>query len=371
VTFPAGVLGDLPTPCLIVDAQAAERNIQRAAACVRDRGIRLRPHFKAHKCTTLIRRQLGAPGCAGVTCQTSWEALTLARAGFRDILVAAPVMNRHAGAELAAAAAFAQVTIAIDDPAHVTFLADLCARSGARLVALVELDVGLGRCGLPADSALLIDLARSIQQAPGLSFGGLQAYEGHVMLREDPAVRRTLCWQALAQVRHERDRLAHAGISCDNVSGGGTGILDLAFGAEALTEIQAGSYVLMDASYGELGLPFEPAIYCACTVVSRHSPEGGVLNAGLKSVSVDQGLPVPTSPGVSVLGLSDEHARIALSPASPLEPGDTVLLIPSHLDPTVNLHDTLFAYDALSGELMAWPVDGRRGPLSAQRQADP
>ena len=89
MTIPAEILDDLPTPCLIVDAQAADRNIQRAAACVRDRDVRLRPHFKAHKCTTLMRRQLAAPGCEGVTCQTSWEAFTLARAGFGDILVAA------------------------------------------------------------------------------------------------------------------------------------------------------------------------------------------------------------------------------------------------------------------------------------------
>lgn len=369
MTIPTKVLVDLPTPCLIIDAQAAERNIQRAAACVRDRHVRLRPHFKAHKCTRLMRRQLAVAGCAGVTCQTSWEALTLARSGFGDILVAAPVVSRHACAELAAAADLAQVTVAIDDPAHVALLAGLCEQADVRLGVLIELDVGLGRCGLPVGSDLLLELARSIQQVPGLTFRGLQAYEGHVMLREHLAVRRTLVWQAQMQVRHERDRLTRAGIGCEVISGGGTGTLDLVADGGALTEIQAGSYVLMDSRYSELELPFEPALFCAATLISHNSHNAGVLNAGLKALSTDQGMPTSATPGVRVLGLSDEHARVALSPAQPLELGDTILLVPSHLDPTINLHDTLFVCSAPTSELTAWPIDGRRGPLQTHGAA--
>jgi len=364
LTIPAEVLAGLPTPCLIIDTQAAERNIQRAAACVRDREVRLRPHFKAHKCTRLMRQQLAAAGCAGVTCQTSWEALTLARSGFGDVLVAAPVVSRHACAELAASADLAQVTIAIDDPAHVALLAGLCEQAAVRLGVLIERNVGLGRCGLPVGSDLLIELARSIQQAQGLNFRGLQAHEGHVMLREDRAVRRTLVWQAQMQVRHERDRLTRAGIGCEVVSDGGTGTLDLVADGGVLTEIQAGSYVLMDARYCELELPFEPALFCAATMISRRSHKAGVLNAGLKALSADQG-PHFRDPGVRVLGLSDEHARVALSPAHPLELGDTILLVPSHLDPTINLHDTLLVYSAAPRQLVAWPIDGRRGRVSA------
>ena len=358
--IPPDVLAELPTPCLVVDVAAPERNIGRAAEFCRGRDVALRPHYKAHKCTALMRRQLAGGGCAGVTCQTSWEALTLARAGFGDILVAGPVADRHGCAELAAAAGLAGTTIVVDDMAHVAVLRQLCEREDVALGILIELDVGLGRCGLPVGSDRLAPLARAIEATPGLRFRGLQAYEGHVMLRHDRAVRRTLAWQALAQTRHERERLADAGLRCQIVSGGGTGTLDLASDGGVLTEIQAGSYVLMDARYCELDLPFEPALYCAATLVSRSSRDAGVLNAGLKSLSADQGMPVSATPGVRVLGLSDEHARIALAPASPLAVGDTVLLIPSHVDPSVNLHDMLFSYDSEPWRLTLWPVDGRR-----------
>jgi D-serine deaminase-like pyridoxal phosphate-dependent protein len=359
MAIPTEVLAQLHTPCLIVDVDAADRNIETAAALFRESPAKLRPHFKAHKCTELMRRQLAAGGCVGVTCQTPWEAVVLANAGVADILVANETMDPFALEELATAASKAAVTATVDAEVHVGLLAELVGRHRVVIKVLIELDVGMGRCGLPVDSDRLIPIAEAIASAPGLEFRGIHAYEGHVVSREDREFRRTLVWQVAAQVRHEKDRLERAGFPCPVVSGGGTGTWDLTGETGIYNEVQAGSYVLMDSSYAKLGLPFEPALFCATRVISQRAPDVAVLNGGLKAMSAELGMPVCTIPGVTVTALSDEHARLRVAPGVPLAVGDLVLLIPSHVDPTVNIHDALIAWDPTEG-LRRWAVDGRR-----------
>ena len=359
MSLPTEVLAQLPTPCLVVDIEAAERNIAIAAALFRDGPARLRPHFKAHKCTELIRRQLAAGGCVGVTCQTPYEAAVLADARVEDILVANETTEPAALDALAAAARKATVMTCVDHVRHVALLAEVAARHGVEIAVLVELDVGIGRCGLPVESDRLIPIAEAIVAAPGLTFRGIHAYEGHVQRREDRELRRTLVWQAAQQVGREKERLERAGFPCPIVSGGGTGTWDLTGETGVYNEVQAGSYVLMDATYARLGLPFEHALFCATRVISRRAPDTGVLNGGLKAMSAESGMPVCTIPGVTVIGLADEHARLRVAPGVALEVGDLVLLIPSHIDPTINIHDALFAWSPKEG-LRRWEVDGRR-----------
>jgi D-serine deaminase-like pyridoxal phosphate-dependent protein len=368
MSIPVEVLAQLPTPCLIVDLEAADRNIATAAALFRDGPARLRPHFKAHKCTALIRRQLAAGGCVGVTCQTAYEALVLAEAGIPDILVANETTDSFALDALAAAAQKAAVMTCVDHERHVALLADLAARHGVEIGVLIELDVGIGRCGLPVGSDRLISLARAIADAPGLVFRGIQAYEGHVVNRDDRELRRTLVWQAAQQVRHEKERLEQAGFPCPLVSGGGTGTWDLTGQTGVYNEVQAGSYVLMDSSYGRLGLPFEYALFCATRVISRRALDAGVLNGGLKAMSAESGMPLSSLPGVTVIGLSDEHARLRVAPGVQLEVGDPVLLIPSHIDPTINLYDAVYVWSPREG-LQRWAIDGRR-VIGAQQGID-
>jgi D-serine deaminase-like pyridoxal phosphate-dependent protein len=357
-SFTLPVLDRLPTPCLVVDAAAATRNIQRCAAFFSGHPAALRPHFKAHKCTTLMRQQLAAGGCSGVACQTSWEALVLARAGFPDILIANQVVDAAALGELAQAAAIARLTVAVDDAAQVDLLATVARGRGVSLGVLIELDVGAGRCGLPFGDASLVPLAERIARQDRLSFRGLQAYEGHAVHRDSREVRATLVRQAAHQVRHEQARLTAAGFDCEIISGGGTGTYDLAAQAGALTEIQAGSYVLMDGRYGTLDLPFEPALYCVTTVISRRGSRA-VLNAGLKELTVEYGMPAIQAPGARITALSDEHAQVRLAPGpGDLAVGDKVLVIPAHVDPAVNLYDRLFAWDG--DTVTEWEVDGRR-----------
>jgi D-serine deaminase-like pyridoxal phosphate-dependent protein len=358
IELPQPVLDRLPTPCLVVDAAAATRNIARCAEFFAGRPAALRPHFKAHKCTTLMRQQLAAGGCAGVACQTSWEALVLARAGFADILIANQVVDAAALDELAEAAAMATLTVAVDDQTQVDLLTRVAGRRRVPIGVLIELDVGAGRCGLPFGDPSLVPLAEQIARCDRLSLRGLQAYEGHAVLRDGREVRATLVQQAASQVRAERARLAAAGFDCEIISGGGTGTYDLAVQAGALTEVQAGSYVLMDGRYGTLDLPFEPALYCLTTVISRHRSRA-VLNAGLKELTVEFGMPVIQVAGATVTALSDEHAQVSLTAGqNGLAVGDKVPLIPAHIDPAINLYDRLFAWDG--NGVTEWEVDGRR-----------
>lgn len=342
--FPRDMLASLPTPCLLIDLDAVDRNIARAVSLTRGTGIALRPHFKAHKTTMLMQRQLAA-GASGATCQTPREALVLAMAGVSDILVANEVADQRGLAILGEAARISSVSVAADAIDHVDLLADTAERAGAGLKVLIELDVGSGRAGLGAGSDRLIPLAEAIAGQSRLHFAGLLAYEGHVMAKEDRSARATALWQVASQVAHEAGRLRAKGFDVALITGGGTGTLDLVPHVRSHNEAQPGSYVLMDATYGRLGLEFEQSLFCVATVVSRRTATSGVLNAGLKSISGEQGLPVATKAGMRIVGMADEHARFVTAEDAGLSIGDPLLLVPPHVDPTVNLHPVLHVWD--------------------------
>jgi D-serine deaminase-like pyridoxal phosphate-dependent protein len=356
--FDQEILARLPTPSLVVDLAAAERNIARASGYFRGRSVQLRPHFKTHKCSRLIRRQLEQGSCAGVTCATPWEALILAKEGVADVVVANQVADIVGLDYLAAAATRARVTVCVDDPPHVAMLEAAAEAANVRVEILIEIDVGMARCGLPAGSDKLIPLAAAVSEAKQLRFRGLQGYEGHAVLRETRELRTSLVSEAAATLNAERARLADAGFDCEIITGGGTGTYDIATEAGALNEIQAGSYVLMDARYATLGLPFENALYCCTTVISRHG-DGAVVNSGLKALTAEYGMSRPTTPELEILRLSDEHAKLAVAPGYEVSVGDTVLVIPAHIDPTINLYGSLFVFTT-PDSVEEWPIDGRR-----------
>ncbi len=250
------------------------------------------------------------------------------------------------------------MTTAVDDPRHVDLLAEAAAEHGVGFEVLVEIDVGQRRAGLRAGTGEAAVLARLVHETPGLELRGLQGYEGHAVLLPSREERTGHVLTAAQLLAAERAGLAAAGLPCEVVSGGGTGTLDLAADAGVLDEVQAGSYVLMDSSYERLGLPYERALACRATVVSRHGGRA-VLDAGLKALSAEHGMPAAWRPATTVTGLADEHATVALAdPDDPLAVGDAVLLVPSHVDPTVNLHAVLHVVGE-DGGVEAWPVDGR------------
>jgi D-serine deaminase-like pyridoxal phosphate-dependent protein len=330
---------DLQTPALLVDGEAFDHNLRAMAEALP--GARMRPHVKAHKCTSIAKAQ-AAVGHRTFTCATIREVEGMAAAGLGDdLLLANEVADaRRLGA--AADAHGARITVAVDSEATI----DAAANGGVREV-LVDVNVGLPRCGCdPEDAGRLADVAR----AKGLNVRGVMGYEGHVVGLADRAERTEKVGEAMALLMRAADLVAaDEGI----ISAGGTGTFDLNTWA---TEIQAGSYALMDTAYGELALPFRQALTVLATVISV-SPKYAVADCGLKALGMDHGLPSLGDAG-KVWFCSDEHVTFRPAEGHEVRVGDRVQVIPAHVDPTVAYHDALHV--VRDGEVAeVWSVDLR------------
>ncbi|HWC38832.1 MAG TPA: alanine racemase [Acidimicrobiales bacterium] len=326
---------ELVTPALIVDADALEHNLATMAAALP--GARMRPHVKAHKSTALAARQAQL-GHAGFTCATVAEVEGMAAAGMgQDLLLANEVVDaRRLGAVVRSGA---RVTVAVDSAETIA----AAAEGGLREV-VIDVNVGLPRCGCaPEDAGRLAEQAR----ARGLEVRGVMGYEGHVVGLEDRAQRIAMVGDCMALLVK-----AHGDVGGDLVSAGGTGTYDINHWA---TEIQAGSYALMDTAYGQLDLPFRQALFVLSTVISV-SPDWAVADCGLKSLGMDHGN--PTVEGGTVWFCSDEH--VTFGPTNPVRVGDRLRVLPAHVDPTVAYHSAMHVVrdgeviDVLPVDLRGW-----------------
>jgi D-serine deaminase-like pyridoxal phosphate-dependent protein len=329
---------DLRTPALVIERAALDANLATMAAA--HPGARLRPHVKAHKCTSLALRQR-AVGHTTFTCATPREAVGMAAAGLGDdLLVANEVVDPRRLEALAALDGEARVTVAVDSDATI----DAAASAGIRS-CLVDVDVGLPRCGCdPADAGRLADRARS----KGLEVRGVMGYEGHLMALDDREKQREQVAAAMALLVR-----AHGDVGGDIVSAGGTGTYDL-HGDTGVNEIQAGSYALMDTAYAKLALPFAQAVFVVGTVVSVR-PDHAVADVGLKALGMDHGN--PSIDGARVWFCSDEHVTFAPGHERPAV-GDRVRVVPAHVDPTMAMHEVAWLVDG-DDVLERWPIDLR------------
>jgi D-serine deaminase-like pyridoxal phosphate-dependent protein len=323
---------DLVTPALLVDADAFDHNLSSMAAALP--GSRLRPHVKAHKCTALARRQLEA-GHKTFTCATIREVEGMAAAGLtEDLLLANEVLDASRLGRLDA-----RVTVAVDSLQTI----EAAVKGGIKEV-LIDVNVGLPRCGCPPDHAgALAEVARS----KGLAVRGVMGYEGHAVGLDNRSLRQELTAQAMELLIQ-----AHTDVGGDVISAGGTGTYDLNTWAN---EIQAGSYALMDTAYAKLGLPFKQALTVLATVISTSASGFAVANCGLKALAMDHGKPDIEGGGM-VMIVSDEH--ITFIPETPVEVGDQIHVLPAHVDPTVAYHERM--YVVRDGEVLdTWEVDLR------------
>jgi D-serine deaminase-like pyridoxal phosphate-dependent protein len=327
---------DLQTPALLVDTAALEYNLTTMAAALP--GARLRPHVKAHKCTMLARRQceIGHPG---FTCATVHEMEGLAAAGLvEDLLLANEVLDARRLGRLVATHN-ARVTVAVDSEATI----DAAVSGGVREV-VIDVNVGMPRCGCRTeDSGRVADLARG----RGLSVRGVMGYEGHMVLVEDRDARSEGVEKSMRELLR-----AHELVGGELVSAGGTGTFDLNAWA---TEIQAGSYALMDTEYQKTGVPFRQALSVLATVISV-SPGWAVADCGLKALGMDHGN--PSIDGARVLFCSDEHITFIPDEGRAVRVGDRVRVVPAHVDPTVAYHAHLYLVDD-DTVVDTWPVDLR------------
>lgn len=339
----------IDTPSLVIDLDAMERNLARMAAFASEKGLRLRPHAKMHKSAELAQLQM-RHGAVGVCVQKTDEALALAEAGVRDIyisneVIAPPKLLRLAHAVRQLATRF---SIAVDSPAGVERLAQALQKAGvgasAGLDVFVEIDVGHGRCGV-APGAAVVDLVRAISQHAGLRFAGLQAYHGAAQHHRAGAERAAAIERATLAVQTTRLELEAEGFRVPLVTGAGTGTFTHEAASGVWGELQAGSYLFMDADYAAnekepLAPAFEHALFVKSQVMSRQAGHA-VCDAGHKSHAIDSGMPLVWFPeGLVYASGGDEHGVLRAEGDAPLpDLGEVVWLVPGHCDPTVNLHD--------------------------------
>jgi D-serine deaminase-like pyridoxal phosphate-dependent protein len=347
-------LDSLDTPQLVIDLDIVDANLKRMLSRFREKGLAVRVHFKSLKCGGLAR-YIARFGPNGFLCAKLNEAEVLADAGLLDIFIANQVVGPIKLRRLAQLAGRAQIRVCADDASNVAAMSRAAQEAGSIIGVLVEVDIGMSRCGVdPGEPALA--LARQIQDSAGLRFVGLQGYDGHLQLMADPAERRAQCHEALAKLVGTRRLIEKAGIPVAVVTGAGTGTWEFVGAYDGITEIQPGSFVLMDCAYHAVRPEFGCALSVMATVISRR-PSWYVLDAGSKAISRDFGTPViKDHADETVLKLSEEHTTVSCPAAGAPRVGELREVIPAHCCATMNLHRTCVGVRAGVIEAV-WPIE--------------
>jgi 3-hydroxy-D-aspartate aldolase len=358
---------EIDTPALVIDLEAFEFNLDTMAALLAPTGVKLRAHAKTHKSPVIARLQM-ARGAVGNCVQKVTEAEVLAWGGVPDILVSNEVVGAAKLSRLCALARIAKIAVCADDAGQVAAIEAAAMDAGIRMTVLVEIDVGAGRCGVqPGPDA--VALATRIASSKHLIFGGLQAYHGSAQHKRTPAERRTLIAGAVDASRRTVEQLRQQGLDCAIVGGAGTGTFEIESKSGIYTEMQAGSYVFMDADYARnldaAGTPvatFKHALFVLSSVMSQSQPGVAVLDAGHKAVAVDSGPPVVWQrPDIRYTSASDEHGKLQYGAETTApKTGEKMRLVPGHCDPTVDKFDWYVGVRNGRVECL-WPVAARGG----------
>lgn len=358
---------DIQTPCLILDLDALERNIKKMGDYAAAHGMRHRSHGKMHKSVDVQKLQERLGGAIGVCCQKVSEAEVFARGGIKDILVSNQVRDAAKIDRLARMPKLgATVTVCVDDVANVADLSTAAQKHGTNLGVFIEIDCGAGRCGVKTTPEVL-EIARAVAAAPGLTFKGIQAYQGAMQHMDSYEDRKAKLDAAIAQVKDAVDALTAEGLKPEFVSGGGTGSYYFESNSGVYNELQCGSYAFMDADYGRIHDKdgkridqgeWENALFILTSVMSHAKPHLAVVDAGLKAQSVDSGLPfVYGRDDVKYIKCSDEHG-VVQDDNGVLKVNDKLRLVPGHCDPTCNVHDWYVGVRGGKVESV-WPVSAR------------
>ncbi|SFD82656.1 3-hydroxy-D-aspartate aldolase BhcC [Roseivivax sediminis] len=358
---------EIQTPCLVLDLDALERNIRKMGDYAREHGMRHRVHGKMHKSVDVAKLQMDLGGACGICCQKVSEAEVFARGGIKDVLVSNQVRDPQKIDRLARMPNLGARTICcVDDVANVADLSAGAQKHGTEIECLVEIDCGAGRCGVTTTEAV-VEIAKAIDAAPGLKFGGIQAYQGAMQHMDKYEDRKAKIDIAVAMVADAVDGLKAEGLECDIVGGGGTGSYYFESASGVYNELQCGSYAFMDADYGRIldengnridRGEWENAFFLLTQVMSHAKEEKAICDAGLKAQSVDSGLPVIFGrDDVEYVKCSDEHGVIA-DPKGVLKVGEKLRLVPGHCDPTANVHDWYVGVRGGKVETI-WPVSAR------------
>ncbi len=345
---------EIPTPALLLDLDAFEANLARMAEQIERSGKNLRPHSKAHKCVEIAKRQIAA-GARGACVATVHEAEAMAQGGIPDLLLTSPLADPRAMARLAATGAMAVV----DHAQQASWYNEAARAAGRTLDVLIDLDVGDHRTGARSTEQA-VEIAQAIDRAANLRLRGLQAYsvEGSHAGGPDKAARQRVSRQAFEIAAETQHALKRLGLAAEILTGGSTGTWDIDTCIPHVTELQAGSYVLMDMAYAKLRLPFRHALAVMTTVVSTNHAGFVTVDGGFKSFSTDRGYgpQAPALPGSAYRWGGDEFGYLDVKECA-VKPrlGERIEFIPPHCDPTVNLYRSIHACRGDRVEEV-WPV---------------
>ncbi|ACB85504.1 DSD1 family PLP-dependent enzyme [Natranaerobius thermophilus] len=329
-------LENLPTPALLLDMSNLEYNINLLADFFRDKPCDIRPHMKGHKNLTIAHMQIDR-GAIGVTCAKTSEAEVMVNGGIKDILIANQVIESGKINLLAELARRADIKVAVDSYQNCENLSRIAVEHGVTIGVLVEMDIGLGRCGVKSfDEG--INLVQEIQKLDNLEFRGVMGYEGPFRDKTQ-SEKSDMVKESLSRVVQLKRRIEQENIQVEIVSCGSTGTWDITGNYPEITEIQAGTYPLMEVPYLEDGLPFKSALSVLATVISK-SHDKLILDCGLKAVTDDQGIPKLMDYDSPIVGINEEHSIVEIDhETEKLEIGDKIRILPAHSCTTVNLYD--------------------------------
>ncbi len=361
---PGDLLKEIDTPALIVDLDKCEANIAKLMAAVSGTPVRVRPHAKTHKCAEIARRQVEA-GAVGVCCAKLGEAEVMLAGNITDVLITNEIVGEAKMRRLARVArgyAPARLGVCVDNIDVARQMAGVFAAEQVVLDVYIEVDVGQNRAGL-TDAAAIVALARLLNDNAAFNFRGLHAYAGLAQHRRGVPERRAAAEAAAARAAKARDAIVAAGVPCEVVTGGGTGTFPYDIRSGVYTEVQPGSYLFMDVDYAKneqdsQAPQFDVALFVLASVMSLQDGRA-TLDAGLKAFSTDLGPAQPAFEGWRVRNVSDEHTVLMRADeGTSIKLGDKALLVASHCDPTVNLHEWIVA--TRKGRVEAvWPIDAR------------
>lgn len=355
---------ELDTPSLLIDLNAMERNLHKMAEYFHGRQVRLRPHVKLHKATPILAQMQLRAGAIGLTCAKLAEAEVLAAAGIKDILIANQIVGARKIRRLVNLAAYTDIMVAVDSYENVAELSQAAQAKGVQLRVLVEVDIGNNRCGVaPFEPALA--LCRAVDQSPGLRFMGLMAYDGHCTFQVKDCEREDCARKANQVLVDTREFIEKAGLPVQIASGGGTFTYKIVSEMKGVTEIQAGTYLLMDTAFQERGVTdFECTLSVLATVISRpprsEAENMAVIDVGRKGIDPFFGFPEVKSPaGATLYSMPQEHSRLELQgEAKNLCVGDKVELWVRDANGTINLYDKFYAIRDDIVEAV-WEIPGR------------
>jgi 3-hydroxy-D-aspartate aldolase len=348
---------DLPSPALLLDLAALERNIAAMAKWAAHHRVAVRPHTKVHKCVEIARRQLAA-GAVGLTAATVYEAEAMLAAAPPEVLIANEVTGDDHLRRLAGVARSTSLILAVDDAGNARQVSDAAEAADVEIGVLVDVDVGMGRCGVRSVPDA-VALAGEIRSLPHLRFRGVMGYEGHVVLERNPEVRAQRARAAMDILAAAVRAIEDAGHEVEIVSAGGTNTYDMTGLHESVTELQTGTYAVMDIGYAALVPRFGPVLSVQARVLSCKTGTT-VLDCGTKAVAVDVTPPsLPPSVG-AIREIHEEHLILDTAPGAVLRVGEPVRIAVGYAGGTVNLHDAYYVVD--DEQLVdVWPIVAR-GP---------